>query len=67
MNDVAVNIGQAEVTAAIATGEAFMVESEKMESSGMQIMNMSAFLDSAEPEVVRGTVGYAALDTAPRE
>jgi hypothetical protein len=66
LNDFAVNIGQAEVSAAIAIREAFMVESEKMESGGMQVMNVCAFLDSFEPEVVRGAVGHTALDTAAR-
>ena len=67
LNDLAVNIGQAEVTAAIAIREAFVVESEKMESRGMQIMNVRAFLDRSESEVVRGTVGHATLDTAARK
>ena len=67
LNDFAVNIGQAEVSAAIAIRETFMVEAKKMKSRGMQIMNVRAFLDRSEPEVVRGTVGHAALDAAARE
>ena len=67
LNDFAVNVGKAEVSAAIAIRETFVVEAEKMESSSMQVMNMRAFLDSSEPEVVGGTVGHAALDTAAGE
>ena len=67
LNNLAVNIGQAEVTAAIAIREPFVVESEKMESRGMQIMHVRAFLDRFEPELVRGAVGHTTLDAAARQ
>src|SRR5688572_12510949 len=61
LNDFTVNVGQSEVPAAIAIGKALVVEAKEMKSGCMQIMNVRAFLDRFEPEVIRGAVGHAAL------
>src|SRR5215813_13759246 len=67
LNDVAVDVGQTEVTTAISVREAFVVQSEKVECRSVQIVNVSSFLDCAEAEIVRCAIGHAPLDTASRE
>ena len=57
-------IGQAEVSASVAVGEAFVVDTEEMEDGGVEIVDGDSVFDGPESEVIGGSVNGAAFDTA---
>ncbi|MEY3459406.1 MAG: hypothetical protein RL215_2563 [Planctomycetota bacterium] len=67
VDDISGDIGQSEVAAGVAEGELFVIESEEVEEGGMEIMDMDAIMDGAEPEFVRFAPGHSTANTAPGE
>jgi len=43
--DSAMNIGQAEIAAAVVVGESLVIQTEQMENRGMEIMDVDAVFD----------------------
>ena len=57
MDDVAVDVGEAEVAAGVVVGEAFVVEAQKVEDSGLEVVDVDFFVDDVEAEVIGFSVG----------
>src|SRR5947207_3155100 len=51
----------------MAIGQAFVIETEKVQHGGMEIVDASPALDGFEPELVRRAVDRTALNAAARE
>ena len=64
MNDVAFDIGQAEVAAGVAVGEAFVIEAEQVQDRGVQVVNVDLVLGRVVAVVVGAAVAQAALHAA---
>jgi hypothetical protein len=56
MNDMACNVGQSKVATAVAKSEFFVIESEEMQESGVQIINVHTIFDGLVAEVIGSTV-----------
>ena len=65
-DDVAMDVGQAEVAARVMEREAFMVEAEKPQERGVEVMDMDDLLGGGEPKLVGGAMDHAALHAPPR-
>ena len=63
-NDFSGDIGEAEIAAAVAVGEAFVVEAEQVQHGGVEVVDVDGVVLGAEAEVVGGSVGDAAFDAA---
>lgn len=61
------NIGETEVAAGIAISEFFVIESEQVENSGLQIVDMNGIVDHVEAEIVGLTVNVALFETSAGE
>ena len=64
-DDVAFDVGQTEVPARVAVGEAFVVEAEEVEDGGVQVVDVDFVLDGAEAEVVGRAVGMPPFTPPP--
>ena len=62
LHDIAVNIGEAEVTAGVAVGELLVVDSEDVEDGGMEVVHMHFVLLGIVAEIVGGAVAVARFD-----
>src|SRR5688572_25322568 len=58
------NIGQAEVAAAVVEGEAGVVQAQQMQNGGVPVVNVHGVDDGFVAVVVGGAVTHAALDSA---
>ena len=65
-HDVAVDVGEAEITAGVAVGEAFVVDAEEVEHGGVEVVDAHAVFNGFEPEIVGGAVNGAAFETEVR-
>ena len=52
MNDVAVDVGESEVAAGVVVGEAFVVETQKMQDGRLEVVNVDFVPGDMEAEVV---------------
>ena len=59
------NVGESEISSGIAVGELFMIEAEKMQDGGVQIMDVNFLLHGGETELIGGSISHAALHAAP--
>ena len=64
---LATHIGQAVVAAAIAVGQAFVIEAHLIQDGGVQIVDVHAFLFGTEAELIGSAVGHAAAKPAARQ
>src|SRR5439155_6954311 len=62
-DEVAVDVGEAEVAALEAVGEALVVEAEEVEDGSLEVVDVVLFLDGGEAEVV-GLANNALSDAA---
>ena len=62
VDKVAMDVGEAEIAALELVGEALVVDSEKMEHSGMEIVHGGSVHFSIVSEIVRRSVSGAAFD-----
>src|SRR5579871_6880240 len=61
-NDVAVDVGEAEVATGVAVGQLRVVEAEQAQDRGVQVVDVDRILHRLEAELVGGAVDLAALD-----
>ena len=54
---MAVDVGEAEVAAGVVVGEAFVVEAQKVEDGGLEVVDVDFVLGDVEAEVVGLAVG----------
>src|SRR5262249_50997384 len=62
LDDVAVDVGEAEIAAGVAVGQPLVVEPQAVEQGGVQVVDVDLLLDGAEAELVGGPGGQATLD-----
>ena len=62
VDHLAVNIGQAVITSAVAVGQLLVIQSHEGQDGGVQVMDMDPILNSGEPEIVRGSIAESGLD-----
>ena len=62
----AVHVRESEVATLEAIGELLMVEAEKVEEGGVQVVDVDLAFDDSESEFVRGSVNVAAV-SGPRQ
>jgi len=67
VDDAAMYVSQAEVSAAVAVGEALVVEADQVQDCGMQVVDMNFVLNDVEAELVGGTVRQSALHASSRQ
>src|SRR5688500_11094281 len=63
-DDVARDVGQAEVAAGVAVGELLVVEAQQMEDRGMQVVDAGRVFLGLEAELVGRAIDGAATDAA---
>ena len=66
-HDSAMHVGQSEIAAGVAVGEAFVVEAHQVQQRGVEIVDVDSVLDGSIAEVIRAAVGQAPFDAAARE
>src|SRR5262245_28754653 len=66
-DDPPMDVGQPEVAAGVAVGEASVVAAEELENRGVQVVNMDRLFDGLEAEFVSRAVGLAPFDAAAGE
>src|SRR4051812_37657249 len=59
-----VDVGQAEVAAGVAVGQALVVEPEEVKEGGVEVVDVDLVLDGGEAELVGRAVGVTALHAA---
>ena len=64
MDHPPVDVGQAEIAAGIAIGQALVVQAEQVEDGGVQVVIVHLVFDRGEAELIGPAVGDAALDAA---
>ena len=64
VDDVAINVRQAEVAAGVAVGEPFVVEAKHMKQRGVQIVDGDAIFDARKPNSSVAPWHVAPLETA---
>lgn len=67
VDDVAGDVGEAEVSATGAVGELGVVDAHEVEDGGVDVVDVDGLVDDLPAEVVGGTVGDAAFDAATGE
>ncbi len=55
------HVGQAEVAAGVAVGEAFVVEAHLVQQCGVEVVDVDSVLDGSRAEVIGAAVGQAPL------
>ena len=63
-HDVPMHVGEAEVAACVAVGEAGVVDAELMEEGGMQVVDFDGVFDGVFAGVVGLTMDMAGLEAA---
>ena len=61
VDDVAVDIGQPEVAAAVAISQTLVVESDQVQNRGVQVMDVDLVLGDVKAELVGGTISCSRL------
>lgn len=64
MDDIAVDVGEAEVPSLEAEGEFFVVDAECVEDGGVEVVDMDGVFDNVVAEVIGLAVDDAGLDAA---
>ncbi len=67
VDDMAVDIGEAEVASGVAVGEFGVVEAEELHDGGLEVVDVDAVLYGLEAEVVGGAVDGSGFDAAACE
>ena len=61
------NIRQPKITASMAVGELFMIETEQVQHGRMEVVDTRAIFDRLETKLIGGAVNGAALHPAARQ
>lgn len=56
-DDMAMEVGEAEIAADVVVGEALVVEAHEMQNRPVQVVDVNAVFDGAEADVVGGATG----------
>lgn len=64
MNYLSVHVCEAEVAPLVRIRELFVIQSQKMQYGGLQIVDMDAILDARIPDLVRLAEAQAPLDAS---
>ena len=64
VKDFSMHVGEPEVAAGVAVGEALVVEAEQVQDRGVQVVHARGVLDGFEAELVGGAIDGAAADSA---
>ena len=64
VDDVAFDVGQAEIAAGVAVRELLVVEAHEMQDRGVQVVDVDAVFDGFEAELVGRAVDVSAADAA---
>ena len=67
MNNVTVDVGQAEVSTGVAIGQFRVVEAQKMKHRGVQVMQVNLVFDGIVAVIVGSTVPNACFHTSTSE
>ena len=59
LDDVAVDVGQAEVAALAAEGEAFVIDTKLVQDGGVEVVDVDFVLGGVVAKLICGTVGDA--------
>ena len=62
LDDISVDVGQAEVAPGMTIGQPFMVDAKQMENGRLKIMNSDEVLGDVEAHLVAGTVNHTATN-----
>ena len=62
MDEFSVDVGEPEIAALGAVGEAGMIQSEEMQERGVEIVDVDWIFDGVEPEIIGGSEGLSAPD-----
>ena len=63
-DDVAVDIGEAVITTGVSPGQAGVVDAEKVQDGGMEIVDVYSIFRNCRSNVVSAAKAHAALDAA---
>ena len=66
MDDVAVDVDEAEIAAVVAVGEPFVVQAQEVEDGGVKIVMRDSVLDGVHAQFVGGAVGDPPFDASAR-
>lgn len=66
-NDLAVNVGQAEITSLETVGQTLVVDSQAMQDRCVQVMNVHGLVRDIIAEIVRLSMNHTRLDATARE
>ena len=58
------DVGEAEVSAAVAVGESFVIEAEEVKEGGVEVVDVNFVLSSREAEFVGGSMNVSTFDSA---
>lgn len=64
LNQLAMHIGQAEITALESIGELPVIHSEQVQERGVEIVDVDFVLDGIEAKFIGATIDRARLDAA---
>src|SRR3954452_18617545 len=67
LDELAVDVGEAEVAALVAEGQALVVEAEAVQDGSLEVVDVDFVFDDVEAEVVGRAPGDAGLDAAAGE
>ncbi len=67
MDDFTEDVGESVVAAAVAVGEASVVDAHEMEQGGVQVVDVDFIVDRVPTEFVGGAVSMAGFDAAAGE
>ena len=60
------DVGQAEVPAAVAVDQLFVVQAEEVQDGGVEIVDVDSVFDGLETKIVRAPVGHSSPDAPTR-
>ena len=66
VDEVAVDVGEAEVSALVFVGELFVLDAEEVEGGGVEVVDVEGVLGGGEAEGVGLAIGDSAFDSAAR-
>ena len=64
MDDLALHVGEAEVSAVMMVGQAFMIPSHDMKDGGVEVVDVNGVFGDFTADLVRGSVDGPSLDGA---
>ena len=66
-HDITRDISQPIVAAGVPVGEAFMIETKKVEDGRMEVVNMHRIFTDIDAEIIRLTIDRSCLDASTRK